>query len=220
MSDDAPALVLHDQPDWHGAAQELINQFASLPDMDDRVRLLDRICVRLDNGLYPALLHILYCIENYGEHTAQEQIVNTLHYALSTGRLPSGKLPAWGSTERIDNSPFGQTRNVGPIEYLCAWYAQPTNLPAMDQGTFLTICSSLLRLVSIDENARDMYCQKLLSDADDPLSGSLSGNTRYGLKNLAQQWQDNHPVDKLAMQFLDSLQDNSSLNQLDSVRPF
>jgi len=215
-----PALVLSKQPDWHAAAQELANQMLHIPEQDERVRLLEAICVRLDNGLYPALLHLLYCIEQFGDSTVKQEIVGTLQFAMSTGRLPSGKLPAWGASEQMQDNPFGQTRNVGPIEFLCAWYAQPSNLPTIDRNTFTTICTSMIRLVSSDLLARDMYREKLLVDADDPLSGSLSSKTRHAIRNLATHWQDDITADELVTQFLDSLQVSSSLNQLNTIKPF
>ena len=184
-------MILADAPDWRAAAQELINGFVLLNDnRDEQIRTLDFLCEDLGGSLYPAFLQILYNIERHGDPAAKALVTEVLIYALMTGRLPSGKLSAWGGSEIPANNSFGQTRSLGPIEFLCAWYAQPTGLPPLTRGAFIDMSNSLLRLVSTNEKARDMYCSKLLSDAEDALSGSMSGKTRAGLTQLANRWQN------------------------------
>ena len=116
-------------------------------------------------------------------------MTDTLIHALGSGRLPAGRMPAWGASAPLEESSFDSGRSLGPIEYLCAWYAQPSELPSLGQPAFDDMATRLLRLVSANESARTMYCAKLLSDAEDPLSGSLSLETRSALEALALAWQ-------------------------------
>lgn len=198
---------------WNAVAQRLVKGLVLLNSPDDQIRVLDKFSERLGGSLYPAFLQILYNVERYGDSASREVVIEVLIYALMTGRLPSGKLSAWGSNDIPANSGFGQTRSLGPIEFLCAWYAQPTGLPPLTRGAFIDMSNSLLRLVSSNEKARAMYCSKLLSDAEDALSGSMSGKTRSGLTQLATRWQNVDNANEVTNVFLDSLQGSSLLNQ-------
>ena len=185
---------LADDPDWIGAGRELVHGFSRLATPDERIRMLDRLCERLGGSLYPAFLQILCVVERNGSEDARRLVVDTLIHALRSGRLPAGRMPAWGASSgaasgALDGGAFERGRSLGPIEYLCAWYAQPSELPALDVKDFDEFATRLLRLVSGSESARAMYCAKLLSDAEDPLGGSLSRETRAALAALANAWQ-------------------------------
>jgi len=185
------------QPDWHSAAQSLINHFAELPERDDRVALLESICDRLGGDLYPAFLQLLYTIERYADKSCKQSVVDTVSYGLSTGRLPSGKLPAWGSNS-TQTSTYGQIRNLGPIEFLCAWYSQSTHLAPLSHEHFSTLCASFVRLFSLDQNAAEKYMQKISADISDPLVGALSNQSREGLKALVSAWHDGKSAEEIA----------------------
>ena len=92
----------------------------------------------------------------------------------------------------------------------------------MSQQQFSIILDSLLSLVSVDNNAKELYCHKLLSDADDALGGSLSNQTRAGLSQMVEAWQATSPDEpntSAVDAFLQDLQSESRLNQI-SQRPF
>jgi hypothetical protein len=92
----------------------------------------------------------------------------------------------------------------------------------MSLQQFSLILESLLSLVSSDEAAKQLYCHKLRSDAEDPLGGSLSSQTRAGLLELTTRWQAtaaDAPVKPAVDAFLSALQQESLLNQI-SNRPF
>jgi len=217
MSDEA--LQLNDNPDWHSAASELVSGLVLLSDDELRIELLERLCLKLGDQLYPAFLQILYVIQEHADDKARAAVARTLVDCLRSGRLPSGKLAAWGSSGLTGDSAFGQSRRLGPIEYVCTWYAQPSDEAAMSQLQFTRILESLLCLVSADDAARQLYCQKLFSDADDPLGGSMSSQTRQGLRELTMNWQENSEPRECIDAFLASLQSESLLNQI-GRRPF
>ena len=210
---DSP-FTLHDRPDWHAAASDLVAGLASLPDIDDRVRLLEKVCRRLGRELYPAFLQILLVIDRHADEAARAVVAETLVECLLSGRLPTGALSAWGSTAITGDSAFGQVRLLGPIEYVCAWYAQPSNQPPLAEHQFDTILVSLLRLVGTREQAAALYRRKLESDADDPLGGALSNRTRGALRELVAAWTDTAAPLEAVHAFRDALRETSLLNEL------
>jgi len=187
--------------DWHAAAQSLVNGFNSLDSADQRILLTEQLCDRLGGNLYPAFLHILFNIEQFADSSSKALVTSTLVYGLNTGRLPSGKLAAWGSSELPSNSAFGQTRSLGPIEYICAWYAQPNDQSSIPMSSFNTILTSLINLVEHDTTAKSLYCSKLLADSEDPLGGGMSGQTRVAIGELAASWQADNDPQHIVKQF-------------------
>lgn len=222
MAPDTGSFVLHEDPNWHAAAQDLISGLSSFDDQEQRIELLEAVCLKLGDRLYPAFLQILHVINQHASTEARNIMAETLVNCLQTGRLPSGKLAAWGSSSITGDSAFGQSRRLGPIEFVCAWYAQPSNEAPMSQLQFSIILGSLLSLVNTNSDAKQLYCYKLLADAEDPLGGSLSSQVRAGLIEMTRCWQtaDTDDVTKPVVDaFLQALQSESLLNQI-SNRPF
>ena len=182
MNSPALAPVLKPDPDWSGAAEVLIEGCVYLPTAEERVRWLERLCLSLGDALYPAFLQVLCRIGEHGDASAQKAVADTLVLALQTGRLPSGRHTAWGATHGA------ATRAMGPIEYLCAWHAQPDGRGPLGATAFDRAARALLGLVSHSDTARRMYCAKLLADADDPLGGAWSRGTRPALAAMARTW--------------------------------
>ena len=186
MSSPAPVLRPRADPDWSGAAEVLIEGCAHLPTPEERVRWLERLCLSLGDALYPAFLQVLCRVGEHGDAAAQKAVADTLVLALQTGRLPSGRHAAWGATRGAGAT--GGTRAMGPIEYLCAWHAQPDGRGPLGATAFDRAARALLGLVSHSDTARRMYCAKLLADADDPLGGAGSRGTRPALAAMARTW--------------------------------
>jgi len=202
------------QPDWITASHELANQLQQLTDMDSRVELLETLCTRLGSDMYPAFLQLLFFVEHHTSAKVQKQITDTLAYAIGTGRLPSGTFPAWGSTRSRTSSPYSTTRALGPIEFLCAWYAQPTNLPPLNDTAFDEALSTILRLVDSNRTTRKMYCYNLNMDAINDSIGMFSSATRTGIAKLAKAWNANGSSDRLAAQFIIDIKSNQALTSL------
>lgn len=175
-------LVPKSEPDWLGAAEVLIEGCAHLHTPEERVRWLERLCLSLGDALYPAFLQVLCCVGEHGDAAAQKAVADTLVLALQTGRLPSGRHMAWGATHGA------ATRAMGPVEYLCAWHAQPGNRGLLSATAFDRAARAVLGLVSHSDTARRMYCAKLLADAEDPLGGAWSRGTRPALAAMARSW--------------------------------
>lgn len=205
---------LSNNPDWHSAAQDLVNGLQALSEVEERISLLQEICDQLGDELYPAFLQILFALEQFSDESARALVASTLVDCIRSGRLPSGKLSAWGSNSMTGDSAFGQTRVLGPVEYVCAWYAQGGTLQPLSQQQFRLVATSLLNLVGSDAKAKDFYCKKLHGDIHDPISGALSNRTRQAIEELIQVWQQTSNIDDAVDTFVSSLQSESVLNQI------
>lgn len=215
-------FILGNNPDWDAAAHDLISGLTVRSAGEDRVQLLESVCLQLGDQLYPAFLQILHFLQSNTDKPSHVIMATTLVDCLQSGRLPSGKLAAWGSSTYSGDRAFGQSRRLGPIEFVCAWYAQPSSEAPLSLQQFSIVLNSLLALVSSSTTARQLYCLKLAADADDPLGGSLSSQTRAGLRSISQSWQHSEPDEShqpVVDAFLSALQAESLLNQI-SKRPF
>lgn len=195
------AATLRPQPDWEAAAQTLVDGCTALHDPEQRVRFLDRVCLSLGDRLYPAFLKLLCLVNDQGDTHARRTVARTMVHALSTGRMPSGRLHAWGG-HAGDGS---RTRSLGPIEYLCAWHVQQSGESPLPAATFDRVATAVIALVSCDDEARRLYCTKLREDIDDPLGGSLTRSTRAGLSALVAAWEGEHAPHDVVQQLLTAL---------------
>jgi len=185
--------ALLDQPRWAPAAQALVDGCIDLRDDEDRVALLAAVCEGLGDELYPAFLRVLWIVGQHGDHAACAAVAGALVHALRTGRLPSGRRSAWGEGTHnmapgAPSSAYGRTRSLGPLEYLCAWHVQADPVRALSSTQWHLAARALMDLVAASPDARTLYCEKLLADADDPLPGALTRQTREALRALATAW--------------------------------
>jgi hypothetical protein len=201
-------------PDWGRAAQLLIDGCAHAPDAGYRVELLERLALALGDALYPAFLQVLAVVGERGVPQAQAAVAEALVDALRSGRLPAGRRSAWGAARR---SEVTLAAALGPVEYLCAWYAEPGSADAPSAARFDSALRSLLNLLSQSDRARTLYAARLLALADDPLDGTLSRTARQGLRALALAWQRQSPA-AAAEAALNALSGTSSLNTLAALR--
>jgi hypothetical protein len=195
------------EPDWVGAAQALVDGCVDLPTDEDRVALLGAVCHGMGDELYPAFIRVLWAIGQHGDHNAKAAVARALVHALRTGRLPSGRRGAWGGTERPDEyAAYGRMRNLGPIEYVCAWHAQTDAVRALTAAQFHCAARALMDLISCSKEARLLYCEKLLADVDDPIGGALARYTRDALRALATAWAEGASSSDASARFLCTLQ--------------
>lgn len=197
--------VLRAVPDWGAAAQTLINGCTTLATAEQRVRFMDRVCLALGDQLYPAFLKVLCLVSDHGDSEARRAVAQTMVHALSTGRMPSGRLQAWGGHAGDGHAGGAHTRSLGPIEYLCAWHAQQSGPSPLPAAAFDTAAKAVISLVSSDPQARALYCAKLRQDIDDPLGGSLTRTTRAGLSALVATWESGAPPQAVVQSLLDAL---------------
>jgi hypothetical protein len=179
--------TLATEPRWTHAAQALVDGLVDLHDDEDRVALLAVVCEGLGDELYPAFLRLLSTIGRHGDHAACAAVARALVHALRTGRLPSGRRSAWGAAACSEPG-YAMARHLGPLEYLCAWHSQAEPALALPSSEFHTAARALMDLVASSREARLLYCEKLIADADDPLAATLTRRTRAALRALATAW--------------------------------
>lgn len=166
------------------------------PDDDARVRLMERVWSRFGDDHYPAFLHLLCAIQQFGNPRARAIVADTLAAALATARLPSGRLAAWGAAGG------GAARRVGPIEFLCAWHAQTGAARPLVRTDFEFALQRLIELFSASEKASRLYIEALLAQAGTPMEGSFSRPTRGLLENVARRWRAGEAAPRIAAQAL------------------
>ena len=210
----ATPAALRDHADWPGAAQALINGLSCTQGANDRIELLESVCIGLGDSLYPAFLQILQFVEQHGNYESKQLVARTLVDCLICGRLPMGAVAAWGSSTLTGDTAFGQTRRLGPIEYVCVWFAQGGTQHGLSEPQCRAILGSLMNLVDTDPDAKRLYIQKLRSDAADPMSGSLSSSTRKGLIELASSWDVDGSCATAVESFLNGLAPQSLLDNI------
>jgi len=208
------AFALAERPNWHGAAESLVAGLATLESPGERMQLLESVCRSLGDRLYPAFLQVLHVVDECADVPARQLVASTLVDCLVSGRLPAGKLSAWGSSGPTGDSAFGQTRTLGPLEYVCAWYSHTGSGAALGRAQFATILTNLVSLINADERARTLYLQQLEHQIEDPLGGSLSNRTRAALRILHDAWSAGEPATALIDVFLGALQEESSLQTI------
>ena len=184
----AAPVELKTAPDWLAAAQLLVDGCAHAPDAAYRTALLERLCLALGDQLYPAFLTVLCRVGDTGTPAAQSAVAEALVDALRSGRLPAGRRAAWGAQQSAAQPAPSHAQALGPIEYLCAWYADPGPHAAPSAAAFDRALQSLLRLVGHSPRARGLYTQRLRAMAEDPLGGTLTRHTRSVLQQLAEAW--------------------------------
>jgi hypothetical protein len=196
------ATTLLAEPRWSAAAQALVDACIDLPTDEDRVAVLVAVCESLGDEFYPAFLRVLSIVGKNGEHAARAAVANALVHALRTGRLPSGRRSAWGASAQQADASFGSRRSLGPIEYLCAWHAQADPSEALNADQFYQAACAVMDLIASSQDARLLYCEKLLADVNDPLGGALTRQTREALRALATAWSEGASATDACSRFL------------------
>lgn len=182
-------LTLRREPQWHQAAQVLIDGCAYLKTAPERIRLLEALCDALGPSLYPALIGVLCVIGEHASPMAKQTVAQTLVEGLKSGRVPTGRRVAWGSSQPLSGLGTSMTRSLGPIEYLCAWYDDPGTLQPISASTFDAAMRAILSLVSESDEARRLYGERLLTIAQAPADGALTRRAIEGIKAMALSWQ-------------------------------
>lgn len=196
--------LMRAEPAWEAAAQTLVDGCHGLQTDEERVRFMDRICLLLGDQLYPAFLQVLCIVGDRGDEPARRAVARTMVHAVATGRMPAGRLHAWGGHAMAGRQEVA-SRSLGPIEYLCAWHAQQSGPAPLPVAAFDRAARAILSLVSSEPQARDLYCAKLRQDIDDPLGGSLTRTTRAALSALVSTWEAGGSPEDVVQSLLQAL---------------
>ncbi|MDR6532526.1 hypothetical protein J2800_003284 [Caulobacter rhizosphaerae] len=184
--------ILKAEPDWFGAAQALVEGLQGQPTLDGRVDVLERVCLDLGEALYPGFAKLLAAVGHFGDHEVKVLVADALAQALMTARLPSTRLPAWGAGGFAGLGLGGplrtNSRNVGPLEFLCVWLVRDVSDEALGGEAFETAATYLVDLISASPRAAALYVDKLRTDASDPTEGLHNAQTRRLIETLAERW--------------------------------
>jgi hypothetical protein len=181
---------------------------------------MEKVCFGLGDELYPAFLRILCIIGQHGDQEARRLVTEALVQSLLTGRLPSGKLSAWGSSRFNPNDLLGKTASLGPVEYLLIWYAQSSAITPLPIQSFQQAALDLLSLISSNPKAKLLYCKKLRSDIELPLDGALSSKSKLAIGQFVNAWERDTSINTAIDLFLETLQ-GDSISRLGSLQtPF
>lgn len=150
---------------------------------------------RFGDEHYPSFVQLLCAVQQFGDQPARAILAETLAEALGTGRMPEGRLPAWGGS-----STGGALRRVGPIEFLCAWQAQPGPAESLPRADFEFCLQRLLELFNTSPRASRLYADALVAVAGNPLEGAFSRTTRALLEAVARRWRAGEPPSRIAAQ--------------------
>ena len=165
-----------------------------------RLAILKRLARRLGDGAYPVFLKLLVIIAESDDDVAKTAVADALVLALNRMDLPSGQIASWGGsnlgsgeTEAGESAP---RRQLGPIEFLTAWYAQRTQLPQLDEKHYAQTLALLIELCNHSAELRRLYPAKLDADSRSELEGAYTRVTRDALAAIAKSWSaDSAPAD-------------------------
>ena len=173
-----------------------------------RHAILKRVARRLGEHAYPVFLKLLSIIAESDDDQAKTAIADAFVVALNRMDLPSGQLTSWGGTNLRGGSdaeseePSAASpsttprRQLGPIEFLTAWYAQRTQLPQLDEKHYAQTLSLLIELCNHSPELRRLYPAKLVADSRNELEGAYTRMTRDALAAIARTWSnDASPAD-------------------------
>lgn len=160
-----------------------------------RLALLKRLARRLGEEAYPVFLKLLSIIAESDDDVAKKAIADALVVAVNRMDLPSGQLTSWGGSNLRGEVSDGEVataaaprRQLGPIEFLTAWYAQRTQLPQLDEHHYAQTLSLLIELCNHNEELRRLYPAKLVADSRNELEGAYTRVTREALATIAREW--------------------------------
>lgn len=179
-----------------------------------RLGLLKRVARRLGDDAYPVFLKLLSIIAESEDREAKAAIADALVMALNRMDLPSGQLTSWGGSHlrggmhggaASEESLTGSTtprRQLGPIEFLTAWYAQRTQLPQLDEAQYTQVLTLLIELCNHSDELRRLYPAKLVADSRNELEGAYTRATRDALATIAKAWTGNASPSDIASQVI------------------
>lgn len=175
-----------------------------------RLAILKRLARRIGDGAYPVFLKLLSIIAESDDDVAKTAVADALVLALNRMDLPSGQITSWGGSnlrtgESEGSEPAPSTsprRQLGPIEFLTAWYAQRTQLPQLDEAQYTQVLTLLIELCNHSDELRRLYPAKLVADSRNELEGAYTRATRDALATIAKAWTGNASPSDIASQVI------------------
>ena len=164
--------------------------------------MLKRLARRLGDDAYPVFLKLIFVIAESDDDLAKAAIADAFVTALKRMDLPSGQLTSWGASHLWEKNAGARPREpsrpgatprrqLGPIEFLTAWYAQRTHLPQLDETHYTQVLALLIELCGHNAELGPLYSAKLIADSRNELEGAYTRVTCDALAAIAQAWMSN-----------------------------
>ena len=193
---------LKSDPDWIGAARAFVAGLEAQPGLDGRVAFIDACRAELGEQVYPAFIKLLAAVAAFGDEAARALCAEALAHALATARLPSARVAAFGGDSRPPAFALKglatHVRAVGPIEFLCLWLTRDVADEPLEPEAFRAALAWLLTLFDSAPRAAALYRAKLLADADNPMEGLHSQDSRQRVRALAAAWESGADAAEIA----------------------
>ena len=187
--------ILKAEPDWLGSAQAFVAGLEAQPTLDGQVEFIDACRAEFGDRIYPAFVKLLAAVAAFGDDRAKSLCAEALSHALATARLPTTKVAAWGAGGGLaELASLGRgglathLRAVGPIEFLCIWLTREVIDEPLDEAGFQKAMTWLLILFNASDRAANLYRAKLEADADNPMEGLHSQESRRLVRALTAAW--------------------------------
>ncbi len=184
--------MLKADPDWIGAAQDLVSALEAQPHAEGRVEVLEAVRDALGDQIYPAYIKLLAAVARFGDASARKLVADAFADALATSKAPSVFVPAYGGStglQALSGGLLTHRRAVGPIEFLCLWVFRDIAGEPLEPETFETAMAWLVRLFEASPRAAVLYQAKLSNDAESPLEGLHDRDSRAMVRALLESWE-------------------------------
>ena len=192
--------MLKAAPDWVGGAQAFVSALEVQPSSDGRIEVIDACRAEMGDALYPGFIKLLAAVSRFGDDGARRLAANAFADALSTSKLPSVRVPAFGGGgfPGVGGGLLTHMRSVGPIEFLCLWACRDMHAEVLDADAFETALAHLVRLFDASSRAAVLYQTKLASDAENPLEGLHTQESRQLVRALVAAWEAGRSPEEVA----------------------
>lgn len=187
--------VLKADPDWLGAAQDLVSALEAQPDEDGRVEVVLAVREALGDQVYPAFVKLLAALARFGDAPSRRLAADAFAHALATSKLPAVRVPAFGGGGSLPGAApapgglFSRLRAVGPIEFLCVWACRDVAGEPLAPEAFETALGWLVTLFDSSPRAAVLYQARLAAQADDPVEGLHDHRSRAVVRALLAAWE-------------------------------
>ncbi len=182
-------------------AARLVHALETAESDEVKLALLNSVAARLGAVGFPAFIKLLVMVSDSGYQKGQRLLADSLVLGVKRSDLPSGDLTAWGVDHAATmDKPFlagdiqrfaSPRRKFDPIEYLVVWRCQKTQHPYLSDDIFAETLLGLIKLLSHNAEACQVYPAKIQDDLDRSLEGAYMSRSRLCLQALSSTWCEN-----------------------------
>ncbi len=164
--------------------RRMLSVLNSRSEPEFRLAILNRLSSRLGSEPYPSLLKGMILVAESDDEAAKELLADTIAFSIDQMNLPSGSVTSWGASSSDGNV----QRQLGPIEYVTAWFSQPTQRRSLSLSGYQQTLASLIELFNCSADARGRYPRWLKNEAEGRQEGTYTKLTRERLATIARSW--------------------------------